>query len=198
MPQATLFSRALGTTALCLALVSAGAHAGVDDDMRQAAKLHKGGDTPAAVAIWQKWAGQGNADAAYNLGVIHYYGDGVAQDYAQAMGWYRQAADQGDKSAQMQIGLMYQNGEGVAADQEEARRWFTAHLKHHLHHEHSPQMQAWRQQAANLIADSDRREALAASRASSAQVLAELKRRAGLGEDKPIATASLDSGRPLR
>ena len=72
MPQATLFSRALGTTALCLALASAGAHAGVDDDMRQAAKLHKGGDTPAAVAIWQKWAGQGNADAAYNLGVIHY------------------------------------------------------------------------------------------------------------------------------
>ena len=37
MPQATLFSRLLGTTALCLALASAGAYAGVDDDMRQAA-----------------------------------------------------------------------------------------------------------------------------------------------------------------
>ena len=195
MHQRALLNRTLGAAALCLALT---AHAGVDDDLRQAAKLHKGGDTPAALTIWQHWAGKGNVDAAYNLAVIHQYGDGVAQDYAKAMTWYRQAADQGDRTAQFQIGLMYQNGEGVAADQEEAHRWFTAHLKHHFHHQHTPQMQAWRQQAAVLIAESDRREALAASRVHGAEILADLKRRAGMGQDKPTATAALDSATHLR
>lgn len=95
-----------------------------DDDLRQAAKLHKGGETPQAVAIWQRWANQGNPDAAYNLAVIHQYGDGVPLDYAKAMAWYRMAAEKGDKVSQFQIGLMYQNGQGVEANQEEAHRWF--------------------------------------------------------------------------
>lgn len=61
-----------------------------------------------------------------------------------ALRWYRVAAEKGDKTSQFQIGLMYQTGQGVEANAEEAHRWFTAHLKHHLHHEHDPKMQAWR------------------------------------------------------
>lgn len=160
-----------------------------DADLHLAARLHKGGDTPAAVAIWQRWAGQGNADAAYNLAVIHQHADGVAQDYGKALAWYTMAADQGDKVAQFQIGLMYQNGQGVAADAEEAHRWFTAHRKHHWHHAHEPRMQAWRQQALALIEERDRREALAASRANSAQVVADLRRRAGLVPEPGLAAA---------
>ena len=82
----------------------------LDDDLRQAAKLHKGGETAQAVGIWQQWASMGNADAAYNLAVIHQYGDGVALDYTKAMQWYRIAAEQGDKISQFQIGLMYKKG----------------------------------------------------------------------------------------
>lgn len=160
-----------------------------DADLRLAAKLHKGGDTPAAIAIWQRWAGQGNADAAYNLAVIHQYADGVALDYGKALTWYKVAADQGDKVAQFQIGLMFQTGQGVEANAEEAHRWFTAHRKLHGHHEHDPRMQAWRQQALALIEERDRREALAASRANSAQVLAELRRRAGLAPEPALAAA---------
>jgi TPR repeat protein len=44
-------------------------------------------------------AEQGYATAQYSLGQVYEYGDGVPQDYTQAMRWYRQAADQGFKPA---------------------------------------------------------------------------------------------------
>lgn len=172
--------------------------AGADEALRQAAKLHKGGDTPQAVAIWKDWAAKGNIDAAYNLAVIHQFGDGVPLDYAAAMQWYRQAAEQGDKVSQFQIGLMYQTGQGIAVDEAEAHRRFTMHRKHHLHHEHEPNMVAWRQQALALIEERDRREQLAASQASSAQVLADLKRRAGVMPERPTETAALDTATRVR
>ena len=43
-------------------------------------------------------------------------GQGVAQDYAQAVAWYRKAADQGNADAQLNLGVMYANGRGVAQD----------------------------------------------------------------------------------
>ncbi len=188
---------------LCLVLyfltASLAATAGTaDDDLFMAAKLHRGGESAKAVAIWQDWAGKGNVDAAYNLAVIHQHGDGVPVDYAKAMRWYRQAADQGDKVSQLQIGLMYQIGQGVAVDANEAHRWFTMHRKHHLHHDHEPKMVAWRQQALALIDERDRREQLLASRASSTQVLAELKRRAGLAAERPTETAALEPATSIR
>ena len=185
--------------ALSLSAFNFAALAGnVDVDLRQAAKLHKNGETTQAVGIWQQWAGKGNADAAYNLAVIHQYGDGVALDYAKAMQWYRVAADQGDKVSQFQIGLMYQTGQGVAANEEEAHRWFTAHRKHHMHHMHTPQMAAWRDQARAMIDERDQREQLAAARKNSDQVLAELKQRAGIGAEKPTATAALAGDTRIR
>ncbi|WP_374344721.1 tetratricopeptide repeat protein [Azonexus sp.] len=175
---------ALPARLLCIAclLLSAAAvrAAPIDVEMREAAQRHRQGDTAAAVAIWQRWAGQGDADAAYNLGLVYQHGDGVPADPARALTWYRAAADKGDKPAQFQIGLMYQNGEGVAADPAEAHRWFTLHRRHHMHHAHTPQMVAWRQQALALIDDRDRREQLAAARRDGAVVVAELQRRAGL------------------
>ena len=185
--------------ALVIGAFSLSANAGnVDDDLRQAAKLHKGGETNQAISIWKQWADKGNADAAYNLAVIHQYGDGVALDYSKAMQWYRVAADQGDKISQFQIGLMYQIGQGVVANEEEAHRWFTAHRKHHMHHLHTPQMAAWREQARALLDDRDHREQVAASRKNSDQVLAELKQRAGMGAEKPTATAALVSDTLIR
>ena len=169
-----------------------------DDDLRTAAKLHRGGDSGRAVAIWQDWAAKGNVDAAYNLAVIHQYGDGVPLNYAAALRWYRLAAEQGDKVSQLQIGLMYQIGQGVAADEAEAHRWFTMNRQHHLHHDHEPQMVAWRQQALALIDERDRREQVAASQASSTQVLAELRRRAGMKAERPTETAALDAATTIR
>ena len=52
------------------------------------------------------------------------------------------------------------------------------HRRHHLHHEHDPQMVTWRRQALALIEDRDRREQAAASRQNSQQLVAELRQRA--------------------
>jgi TPR repeat protein len=42
-----------------------------------------------------KAADQGDQLAQFKIGLLYYNGKGVAQDYAQAMSWYRKAADQG-------------------------------------------------------------------------------------------------------
>ena len=54
------------------------------------------GDKPSQKEIlsWQQLAKQGNADAQCNLGVIYDTAQGVPQDYAEALKWYRLAADQ--------------------------------------------------------------------------------------------------------
>jgi len=44
---------------------------------------------------------------------MYYNGEGVPQDYAVAMKWYRLAAEQGHAKAQYNLGVMYYNGEGV-------------------------------------------------------------------------------------
>ena len=52
----------------------------------------------------------------FNLGVMYGKGEGVAQDYREAVKWFRVAAEQGDASAQSNLGLMYAFGQGVAQD----------------------------------------------------------------------------------
>jgi TPR repeat protein len=41
-----------------------------------------------------------------NLGVMYYGGEGVPQDYAEAVKWYRKAADQGYAPAQAGLGAV--------------------------------------------------------------------------------------------
>ena len=72
----------------------------------------------------KKKAEQGDADAQYNLGLSYYTGLGVAQDYAEAVKWWRKAAEQGVAYAQNNLGTCYYNGEGVAQDYAEAAYWF--------------------------------------------------------------------------
>ena len=65
-------------------------------------------------------AEQGDARAQYNLGVCYYFGEGVEQDYEEAVKWYRKAAEQGYARAQYNLGVCYYNGEGVEQDYEKA------------------------------------------------------------------------------
>ena len=44
-------------------------------------------------------AEKGDAKAQFHLGECYYKGDGVGQDYKQAVYWWRKAADQGDEDA---------------------------------------------------------------------------------------------------
>ena len=69
-------------------------------------------------------AEQGDAEAQSNLGYMYDTGQGVPQDYAEAMRWYRLAADQGYDGAQNNLGVMYDNGQGVPQDYAESVRWY--------------------------------------------------------------------------
>ena len=65
-------------------------------------------------------AEQGFAAAQYNLGVMYDNGQGVRQDDAQAVQWYRKAAEQGHAKAQYNLGVAYINGQGVRQDDAQA------------------------------------------------------------------------------
>ena len=50
-------------------------------------------------------------------------GQGVPQDFKEAVKWFRLAAEQGDAFAQFKLGGMYLMGKGVPQDSEAARKW---------------------------------------------------------------------------
>ncbi len=51
-------------------------------------------------------------------------GQGVPQDFAKALQWYRKAAEQGHAKAQGNLGFMYGRGQGVPQDYAQAHMWF--------------------------------------------------------------------------
>lgn len=65
-----------------------------------------------------------NADAQNNLGNRYYFGEGVKQDYAEAVNWYKLAAEQGNVSAQYNLGECYYYGRGVKKYYAEAVKWY--------------------------------------------------------------------------
>ena len=84
-----------------------------------------GAEDPAAVFDSLKnRAVQGDAVAQNALGGMYEDGNGVPQNYAQALKWYRLAATQGYAVAQLNLGYMYQKGNGVLQDYVQAHKWF--------------------------------------------------------------------------
>ena len=77
-------------------------------------------DPARAVGACRRLAERGDAIAEYNLGLMYYAGQGVAQDYGQAIRLFREAAEQGDPPSQYSLGLAYENGQGVERDYVEA------------------------------------------------------------------------------
>ena len=75
------------------------------------------------VRTYRVHAEQGDAKAQYGLGFMYYQGQGVPQDYGEAMRWYRKAAVQGDPTAQTALAYMYDRGQGVPQDYAEAVVW---------------------------------------------------------------------------
>ena len=66
----------------------------------------------------------GNADAQFLLGYAYDFGEGVEQDFVEAVKWYRLAAEQGNADAQSSLGYAYYYGEGVEQDFVTAHMWF--------------------------------------------------------------------------
>ena len=72
----------------------------------------------------KKAADGGDAGAQNKLGFMYDQGNGVTQDYAEAVKWYRLSAEQGHAPAQYNLALMYAHGAGVPQDDAEALKWF--------------------------------------------------------------------------
>ena len=58
------------------------------------------------------------------MGEIYEQGQGVTQDYQQAIVWYQKAAVQGYDVAQYALGNMYRDGKGVVKDYQQAKMWY--------------------------------------------------------------------------
>jgi hypothetical protein len=71
----------------------------------------------------RKLAGQGEADAQWQMGVRYHNGEGVPRDDVQAMQWFVRAAEQGHVTAQATLGAYYWAGRGVPQDLSKAYFW---------------------------------------------------------------------------
>jgi len=69
-------------------------------------------------------AERGDPKAQSELGYMHVMGEGVLQDYEEAIKWFRLAAEQGLAKAQTSLGKMYYEGLAVLQDYEEAIKWY--------------------------------------------------------------------------
>ena len=65
----------------------------------------------------------GDVVAQVMLGDMFAAGEGVPQDYVEAVRWYRLAAKRGIAKAQLSLGLMYSKGQGVEQSKEIAFQW---------------------------------------------------------------------------
>ena len=70
-------------------------------------------------------AEQGYVNAQYNLGNMYDRGEGVPENDAEAVKWFRLAAEQGYVNAQYNLGVMYSNGEGVPQNDIRAYVWYS-------------------------------------------------------------------------
>ena len=95
---------------------------GVNQDLEKAVELYiKAADPdPKAVGTGKN----GHAIAQFNLAAMYHNGDGLKQDFTEAIKWYREAAAQGLALGQFNFAIMYDEGQGVDQDFKEAARWY--------------------------------------------------------------------------
>src|SRR6202142_4007695 len=72
--------------------------------------------------IWEA-AEKGDAGAIKHIATMYDRGQGVPQDYLEAIRWYRLAAAKGDDFSMSRIGFLYHVGTGVQQSDAEALRW---------------------------------------------------------------------------
>ena len=87
-------------------------------------EAYKKGNLPEALERFRARAEAGDATAQFNLGVMHYRGEGTAKDDVEAAQWMRCAAEQGFALAQVNLGTMYEKGEGVEKNAAKAVHWY--------------------------------------------------------------------------
>ena len=95
------------------------------DQLDDAVAAHERGDYAIEHRLLKRLAERGDAHGQNMLGVMYFKGQGVRQDFAEAVKWYRKAAEQGLAQAQANLGRMYDNGLGVPRNYVVAHVWYT-------------------------------------------------------------------------
>jgi TPR repeat protein len=70
-------------------------------------------------------AEKGDVTAQFLLGYMYAEGQGVAQNYQEAINWYAKAAAQGHVESQVTLGTMYSEGQVVPRDRQQAIKWYS-------------------------------------------------------------------------
>ena len=94
------------------------------DVHKEAVAAFQRGDSFKAFTLWKPLAEAGDATAQNNIGALYRDGQGVVQDYREAVRWYRLAAEQGLAHAQSNLASQYAHGIGVIEDDVYAHMWF--------------------------------------------------------------------------
>ncbi len=94
-------------------------------DYEAGAEAYGRGDYATKLQKLRPLAEQGDAEAQKYLGNMYRRGDGVPQDYQEAVRLYRLAAEQGHAMAQFNLGRMYAKGRGVPKDYVQAHLWLS-------------------------------------------------------------------------
>ncbi len=113
--------------ALSAPLVSAAVAADTTGLMSEAHQAMDAKDYALAAKDYLAAASAGNAEAqAFLADMYRNGGEGVDQDYYQALLWAQKAADQGSTRAMITLGVLYRDGLGVPQDASKALREFEA------------------------------------------------------------------------
>ncbi|MEZ3591661.1 MAG: sel1 repeat family protein [Muribaculaceae bacterium] len=85
---------------------------------RRCNKLEKG------LELIRKASDKGDPRAQFIIGLYHYRGTAVQQDFELAVDYFKEAANGGFVAAQRALGTCYFYGDGVAQDYEKAVKWW--------------------------------------------------------------------------
>ena len=91
---------------------------------REAAAARTAGDPSKCLALLEKAAELGHAEAQFQCGRMYDRGEGTPADKTKALHWYETAAEQSHVDAQFFCGVMYDAGDGTARDRDKARTYF--------------------------------------------------------------------------
>jgi len=106
---------------LLLGLAATPGGAAAPEDARRA---YDAGRFTDAMGIWAELSRQGDAEAAFSIGLLYDVGNGTRQNAEAAFFWYSLAAEAGLPEAEFNVGAMYDGGRGVAQDSADAALWF--------------------------------------------------------------------------
>ena len=81
------------------------------------------------MAAYKVGAEGGDAGCQHQLGIMYYFGEGVAVDYEQARPWLEKAAAHNDPDAVGALGSMYSAGKGVIPSWRRARELYQSAIE---------------------------------------------------------------------